>query len=188
MTYLYLIYEFIKTGLFAIGGGMATIPFLHEVALKYDWFNTADLVDMIAISESTPGPIGVNMATFAGFEAAGVGGAVVSTLALVFPSYIIIMIIAGMMEKFQKNTYVQNSFVGLRPAVVGLLTVASVAIFKVSFFTEAGKTLEQWIGYFDYKAFVVFALLLFGVMKLKKHPIIYIGIGAVAGIVLQTYF
>ena len=103
MIYFYLFLEFFKTGLFAIGGGMATIPFLYEIASNYDWFTTSNLVDMIAISESTPGPVGINMATFAGFMSGGVLGSLTATFALVLPAYIIIICIAGMLDKFQSG-------------------------------------------------------------------------------------
>ena len=92
-TFFQLIYEFLKTGLFAVGGGMATVPFLKEIARNYSWFTENELLDMIAVSESTPGPIGVNMATYAGFRAAGPLGALCSTLSLIAPSIIIILII-----------------------------------------------------------------------------------------------
>ena len=185
MIYFYLFLEFFKTGLFAIGGGMATIPFLYEIASKYDWFTTSNLVDMIAISESTPGPVGINMATFAGFMSGGVLGSLTATFALVLPADIIIICIAGMLDKFQSNRYVQNAFAGLRPTVVGLLTVASIAIFRVTFFTEEGKTFMEWIHAIDIRAVVIFAGLFFGIMKFKKHPVIYIAIGAVLGVVVH---
>jgi len=185
MTYLYLIFEFFKTGLFAIGGGMATIPFLYEMAEKYPWFTTAQLIDMIAISESTPGPVGVNMATFAGYMAEGIGGGLVATLSLVTPSYIIILIIAGMLDKFQGSKMVQRSFDGLRPAVAGLLSVAAMEIFKVALFTDIGTTVMTWIKAIDIKAVIVFAAIFFAVYFWKKHPIIYIAAGAVLGIVLN---
>lgn len=187
MIYFYLFLEFFKTGLFAIGGGMATIPFLYEIASRYDWFTTSDLVNMIAISESTPGPVGINMATFAGFMAAGVPGGLLATFSLVLPAYIIIICIAGVLDKFQRNRYVQNAFAGLRPAVVGLLSVASVAIFKVTFLKQTGGGLGDWLQAIDYPAVILFAVLLFGVMKFKKHPILYIVIGAVVGVVFHQY-
>lgn len=188
MTYFYLFLEFFKTGLFAVGGGMATIPFLYEIASRYDWFTTANLVDMIAISESTPGPVGINMATFAGFMAAGVPGSLLATFSLVLPAYIIILMIAGMLDKFQSNRYVQNAFAGLRPTVVGLLTVASIAIFKVTFFTEEGSSLMGWVHAIDLKAVILFAGLFFGIVKFKKHPVIYIAIGAVLGVLVHQCF
>lgn len=184
MNLLFLFMEFFKTGLFAIGGGMATIPFLYEIASKYDWFTTKDLVDMIAISESTPGPIGVNMSTFAGFQANGILGALVATLSLVLPSYIIICFIATILERFQKSRFVKGAFLGLRPAVVGLLLMASIQIFKVSLFKEAPVSLLTIIPNIDYVAVILFALLLFGIIKFKKHPVVYIGIGALLGILI----
>lgn len=188
MTFLYLFLEFFKSGLFAIGGGMATIPFLYEIAKNYDWYTTAELVDMIAISESTPGPVGVNMATFAGYLAGGVPGSILATLSLVLPSYIIIIIIARMLDAFQKNKYVKNAFDGLRPTVVGLLTVASFAIVKVSFLKEEVKEIGKLMTAIDWKAVVLFAIIFAAIVKFKKHPIVYIGAGAVAGILLNMQF
>ena len=185
MTYFYLIFEFFKTGLFAIGGGMATIPFLYEIAKNYDWFTTEQLIDMIAISESTPGPVGVNMATFAGYMAQGLGGGIVSTLFLVLPSYLVICIIARVLNKFQESKIVQNAFEGLRPAVTGLLSAATLAIFRVAFFTEAGTTVMEWVKAIDVKAVILFVALFFAVRIWKKHPIVYIIAGAVLGIVLN---
>ena len=131
MTFLHLFIEFFKTGLFAIGGGLATIPFLEDIARRYTWFTTEQLTDMIAISESTPGPIGVNMATYAGYQAGyaeggvllGILGGLVATLSLVLPSVIVILIIAGFLEKFKENKLVKNTFYCLRPAVIGMLAV-----------------------------------------------------------------
>lgn len=185
MTFLYLFLEFFKTGLFAIGGGMATIPFLYEIATNYDWYTTADLVDMIAVSEATPGPVGVNMATFAGYMAGKIPGSFVATLSLVLPAYCIILCIAGMLDKFQNSSIVQRAFWGLRPAVVGLLTVASLAIFKVTFFTEELTDVTQMFALIDLRAVVIFIVLLVGIMKLKKHPLLYILAGAAAGIIMN---
>ncbi len=185
MTYLYLILEFFKTGLFAIGGGMATIPFLYEIAEKYPWFTTAQLIDMIAISESTPGPVGVNMATFAGYMAEGIGGGIAATLSLVFPSYVIILMVARMLDKFQGSILVQRSFDGLRPAVAGLLSAATLEIFKVALFTDVGTTVLSWLKAIDVKALVVFVGIFLAVYFWKKHPIVYIAAGAVLGIVLN---
>lgn len=186
MTYLYLFLEFFKTGLFAVGGGMATIPFLYEIARKYDWYSTSQLIDMIAVSQATPGPVGVNMATFAGFLAGSFAGSVLATFALVLPSYIIVVIIARMLQAFKKNVYVQNSFLALRPAVVGLLFTASCAIFQVSLFLDGTfKSLQDYIDLIDYKAWILFALLFAGIIKFKKHPVLYIVIGAVAGVLFN---
>ena len=115
MLYLQLFYEFFKTGLFAIGGGLATLPFLYDMADKYPWFTRTDLANMIAVSESTPGPIGVNMATYVGFTTGGILGSIIATCGLVLPSLIIIIIIAKFLESFQDNRFVQSAFYGLRP-------------------------------------------------------------------------
>ena len=106
MIYLTLFYEFFKIGLFAVGGGIATLPFLMDLTDKYDWYTASELTNMIAISESTPGPVGINMATYAGYQAAGIGGAIVATVSLVLPALIIIVIVARFMKKFYDNSTV----------------------------------------------------------------------------------
>lgn len=126
--YLQLFYEFFKAGLFAVGGGMATIPFLYDISDKTGWFTHAQLTDMIAISESTPGPIGVNMATYVGFTTGGILGAVIATLGLITPSIIVILIIAGFLKAFKDNKYVQSAFYGLRPASTGLIAAAGLSV------------------------------------------------------------
>ena len=128
MTYLRLFYEFFKTGLFAIGGGMATLPFLKDIGASTGWYTYSDLLNMLAVSESTPGPIGINMATYVGFTVAGVPGAIVSTLGEVTPSIIIILIIAALLKNFRDNRYVNMAFYGLRPASSGLIGGACVAV------------------------------------------------------------
>ncbi len=179
---LRLFLEFFKTGLFSIGGGLATLPFLFKMAENYGWFTSEQLTNMIAISESTPGPIGVNIATYVGYtvENLGVIGALSATLSLVLPSLIVILIIAGFLEKFRDNKIVKNVFYGLRPAVIGMLCVSLITIFKSTFFnSEANSLLEM----FDITKIFLFAILTFLVFKFKKHPILYIAIGAAAGIV-----
>lgn len=181
--YLLLIFEFFKTGLFSIGGGLATLPFLFDMAEKYGWFTAGQLTNMIAISESTPGPIGINIATYVGYtvENLGILGALTATLSLVAPSIIVIIIIAGVLEKFRDSILVKNIFYGLRPAVVGLLGVSVLSIFRTTFITEGAQSLFAMV---DYKKVVLFAVLLFFVLKFKKHPIFYIAAGAVFGILL----
>lgn len=186
MTYLTVIYEFFKTGLFAIGGGLATIPFLSDIAEKYPWFTKEELSNMIAVAESTPGPIGVNCATYAGVNALGVLGGIVSTLALVLPSIIVILIIAKALDKFQSNKYVNFAFCGIRPAVTALIAVAFVdvaktALFGIDAFGKSGNLADL----FNIPALVLFALLFAATNKLKWHPIIFIAISALVGIVLK---
>lgn len=171
MIYLILFYEFFKIGLFAIGGGLVTVPFLFDLAEVYPWFDTKDLADMIAISESTPGPLGVNMATYAGFKAAGVGGAIVATLGLVTPSVIIIMLISKLLKKFRDNIWVDSVLSGIRPAVIALILFAGLEVAKLTII--------------DWKTFLMFALFWCAIHFYKKSPIFYIVISAVVGIVFQ---
>ena len=126
MIYLKLFYEFFKTGLFAVGGGLATLPFLSDMADRTGWFTQAQLADMLAVSESTPGPVGVNMATYVGFETAGVLGAVVATLGLVTPSVIVILIVASFLKAFRSNRFVDAAFYGLRPASTAMVASAGI--------------------------------------------------------------
>ena len=132
MILIILFLEFFKVGLFSVGGGLATIPFLYELAAKYNWFDEKMLMDMIAVSQSTPGAIGVNMATFAGFRASGILGGIIATLGLVTPSIIVIIIVAHFLNKFKESRTVESIFYGLRPAVASLIAAAGYQVFKVS--------------------------------------------------------
>ncbi len=181
MIYLTMFFEFFKIGLFSIGGGLATLPFLFEMAEKYSWFTTEELTNMIAVSESTPGPIGVNIATYVGYTAGGVGTGIMATLSLVLPSIIVILIVSAILEKFKENKLVKNLFYGLRAAVVGLLLLSVLSIFAQNFLT--GET-ETWMAMIDFSKLGLFAVLLFMVFKLKKHPLLYMAVGAAFGILL----
>ncbi|MGM9545146.1 MAG: chromate transporter, partial [Vescimonas sp.] len=132
MIYVKLFYEFFKTGLFAIGGGLATLPFLSDMADRTGWFTQAQLADMLAVSESTPGPVGVNMATYVGFETSGVLGAVVATLGLVTPSVIVILIVASFLKAFRSNRFVDAAFYGLRPASTAMVASAGIGVVLLS--------------------------------------------------------
>ncbi len=183
MMYIAIIYEFFKIGLFSIGGGLATLPFLFDLSQKYsNWFTGAELTNMIAVSESTPGPIGVNMATYVGFKLGGIGGGVLATLALITPSIIIILIIAQILKRFKDNQGVKDTFYGLRAAVAGLVTVSvlGVLIQNLTISTAAG-----FLDMIDLKKITIFLLMLLAVFKFKKHPLVYIGVGAVLGMLLK---
>ena len=186
LTYIELFFEFFKTGLFAIGGGLATLPFLSDIADKYPWYDHAGLADMVAVSQSTPGPIGINMATYAGFKAGGILGSLVATTALVLPSFIIILAIAHYLSKFRENKLVNSFFVGLRPAVCGLIAIAWFEIMKLSVFTFS-KFIEtkNILNIFDYKSLILFIVLFVASNKYKKHPALFLGIGALAGIIFK---
>lgn len=186
MIYLTLFYEFFKVGLFSVGGGVATIPFYMELADKYDWLTTQILTDMIAVSESTPGPIGINLATYAGFRAAGIPGALVATFSEVLPSFIILVLIAKALERYKENTLVSSAFSGIRPAVAGLIAAAGWSVMRVALFTApSGSSLFTTLLSCDIKWLVLFCALLalMQIKPLKKlHPIVYIVFSAVVGI------
>ena len=138
MILLRLFFEFAKTGLFAVGGGLATIPFLQDLGARTQWFSDADLTTMIAVSESTPGAMGVNMATYVGYAPAGVPGAVVATLGLVFPSIVVIIVIAGFLQKFRQSKTVDAVFYGLRPASTALIASAGLTVATAVLITVGG--------------------------------------------------
>ncbi len=197
MLYLKLFFEFFKTGLFAVGGGMATIPFLYKMSDATGWFSHDDLANMIAVGESTPGPIGVNMATYVGYVSGAnqggtlgaILGAVTATLGLVTPSIIIILIIAGFLKAFRDSKYVGNAFYGLRPASTGLIAAAGLSVVVSCLFVS-----EVSITSFDWKAVNWIGIALGVVLwiltnKIKKtkglHPIVFIVASAVVGIIFQ---
>lgn len=188
MIYLELFLSFFKTGLFAIGGGLATLPFLYEIAASHpEWFSSEMVADMLAVSESTPGPIGVNMATYAGYSAAGVLGALAATFSLVLPSFLVILIVAGFMAKFRQNRFVESAFLGLRPAVVALISVAFLEVLKASVFhIDAFLTSKKLTELFDIPCLLLFAALYLISHFFKKiHPIFLVLIGAAAGIIFK---
>ena len=183
MIYLILAYEFFKIGLFSIGGGMATLPFLMDLTNKYDWFTASELTNMVAISESTPGPVGINMATYAGYNAAGVPGAIVATLALIAPALIIIVLIAKFLENFSENNNVKAAFYGIRPAVAALIGYAVWELLKIAIVSVTDGNVQVNVINVSVCA-VTFALL--QVKKLGKlHPLVWIAAGACVGIALR---
>ena len=181
MIYLRLVWEFLKIGLFAVGGGLAALPFLYNLADRYNWFSYAELTDMIAVAESTPGPLGINMATFVGYKVAGVGGSIAASLSLIVPSLIITTIICTMLKRFRENEQVRWAFYGLRPAVAGLIAAIALSMLQIALFGIA----FTWGATPDIKALLLTALMLPAVFKLKKHPVIYIGAAAVIGMIFK---
>ena len=192
MIFLQMFWEFFKTGLFAVGGGMATIPFLYNIADKTAWFTHNDLANMIAISESTPGPIGVNMATYVGFitgmDVAGVPtailGAVTATLGLITPCVIVILLICMILKNFRNNKYVDSAFYGLRPASTGLITAAGLTVALSNLFTTDVISFAT----LNWKGIVLGVVLWVLTNKVKQtkklHPIVFILASAVVGVVL----
>lgn len=194
MIFLELFLRFFFVGLFAIGGGLATVPFLQSMGETTGWFTPADIADMIAISESTPGPIGVNMATYVGYQtgevfgvAGGIFGGIIATLGLITPSIIVILIVAKMLQKFKDSKYVEYAFYGLRAASIGLVASACLGVAKIAFWntelmTESGSVFAA----VNYKSIILSAVIFFCVTKFKKlHPIALIIFSAVVGILLK---
>lgn len=194
MIYLQLFFEFFKTGLFAIGGGLATLPFLYDMSDRLGWFAHADVLNMLAISESTPGPIGVNMATNTGFATCsqvygtlgGILGAIVAMLGLITPSIIIILLIAGVIQKFRKNFYVDAAFYSLRPTSTALIAAAGFSVMLACLFnTDAGFGLD----FFKWPAILLAVILWIFTNKVPqtkdRHPIVFIAVSAVVGVLFR---
>ncbi len=189
MTFLRLFYEFFKVGLFSVGGGMATLPFLYDLSEKTGWFTATQLADMVAVSESSPGPIGVNMATYVGFTVgdihggffASILGAAVATLGLITPSIIIILIVAAFMKRFSENRIVKSVFYGIRPASVAMICAALLLLAKTVFLN-----LNTGAFFLNWQAAILFVICFALISLFKKlHPIAFIGLGAAAGIIFS---
>ena len=197
MLYLRLFLEFLKTGLFAVGGGMATIPFLYDMSDATGWFTYNDLANMIAVGESTPGPIGVNMATYVGYVTgmsqggvlSALLGAVVATLGLITPSVIIILIVAAFLESFRKSRYVDAAFYGLRPASTGLIAAAGISVAVSNLFFSDALAQGLSLAVVNWKGWGLAVVLWLLTNKVKKtkslHPIVFIGASALAGILFS---
>lgn len=181
-TLIQMCLAFLQTGFFAVGGGLATLPFLLQMSTAHpDWFSPEQLANIIAVSESTPGPIGINMATYIGFETAGFPGAFLATFFLVLPSFIIIVLVSSAMKRFKNSPLVQGALGGLRPTVTGLIAAAGFTVFQMSILNGKSEAGFQLIP------FVMFVIML-ALTQYKKtksiHPILYIATGAILGIVL----
>ncbi|MBQ9460226.1 MAG: chromate transporter [Oscillospiraceae bacterium] len=182
MILLRLFWEFFKTGLFAVGGGMATLPFLYDISDRTGWFTHAQLADMVAVSESTPGPIGVNMATYVGFLTAGAAGAATATIGLITPSLVVILIISAFLQRFRDSKYVNAVFYGLRPASTAMILAALVLVVRATFFASG-------LAGADWRLFALAAVLIVLTNFVKKtkslHPIWFILASAAVGVALH---
>lgn len=186
MTYLLLFIEFFKTGLFAIGGGLATLPFLFDIAERYPWFDRAMLLDMIAVAESTPGPIGVNVATYAGFTTGGLLGGLIATFGLVLPSYIVIVIVAQFLARFSNSPIVKSVFYGIRPAATGMIAAAGFSVLRTTLlYTDRFAGFNTLLSALNIQAIILFAVIYYLYVRFDKHPIFYIAGAAAIGIILK---
>lgn len=188
MTFLRLYFEFFRTGLFAVGGGLATIPFLTDIGTRTGWFTAADLSNMIAVSESTPGPMGINMASYVGYTVAGIPGGVIATLGIISPSIIVILIIAAFLQRFRNNPTVEAVFYGLRPASTGLIAAAGWAVVCIALMTPTwslnGTSLLVHLDV-NWRC-VLLALAVLVCTRLPKlkglHPVVWIALSAAVGV------
>lgn len=190
MIYLQLFFEFLKIGVFSVGGGMATLPFLYDLSDKTGWFTHAQIADMLAVSESTPGPMGINMATYVGYTVAGIPGSILASVGLILPGVIMVLLIMAVLDKFRNNKYVEGAFYGLRPASVGLIAAAGILVARIAFLSsDSPGTVSEFLNGISIKAVILAVILLIltrGVKATKNlHPVVFIGFSALVGIVFS---
>ncbi len=184
--YFLLAYEFMKIGVFAIGGGYAALPFLYYIQEQYNWFSLDELTNMIAVSNITPGPIGINMATYTGFTTAGIVGSVIATVSIVFVPFLFCISIMKIINKYKTCSYINDVFLGLRPASCALLT--SIAL-KLLYTTLSDSNSAFYFPLkFDILSIVLFIILLIPFSFMRKNPLLVIVFGAVCGIILKTLY
>ena len=186
MIYLQLFYNFFITGLFSIGGGLATLPFLYDLSDKTGWFTHAELANMLAVSESTPRAIGINMSTYVGFEVASLPGGIIATLGLISPGIIVILVVAKILEKFRQNRYVQWGLYGLRAASIALIATAGLSVIQISLihYKLLGENGITALDIFDIKGLILAVFILFASQEWKKiHPVAWIAVSAAVGII-----
>ena len=190
MILIRLFFEFLKIGMFSVGGGMATLPFLYDMADETGWCTYSQIADMLAVSESTPGPIGINMATYVGYAIGGIPGALVATFGIILPGIILVIIVTSILDKFRNNLYVEGAFYGLRPASTALITSAGLLVAKITFLNlDIYKASGAIADLLNYKAAIFAIILLIFTRWVKQtkdlHPAIFIAISAVVGIVFS---
>ncbi|MCL2833994.1 MAG: chromate transporter [Treponema sp.] len=181
MNFLYLFTNFFRIGLFAIGGGLATVPFLFEIADSSDWLTREAIANMLAVAQSLPGAIGVNLAAYVGFIHSGPAGGFAAALGLVAPSIIIIIIIARILDRFKESKIIKSLFTAFRPAAAGLLSAAGFSAIMLSIWNAAAPV---WYEFLRWKELILMGVLFFLIYKFKKHPLLYIAGAGVIGIIL----
>ena len=181
MIYLQLFYTFFKIGLFGFGGGYAMLSMIQgEVVTRYNWVSSQEFTDIVAISQMTPGPIGINAATYVGFTSTGsIWGSVIATFAVVLPSFILMLTISKFFLKYQKHPAVESVFSGLRPAVVGLLASAALVLMNTENFGSPTKDTYTFVI-----NVIIFLVAFIGTKKYKANPILMIIACGIAGLIL----
>ena len=168
-----LFLQFFHVGVFSFGGGYATLPFLYDIADKFHWYSAKQLTDMLAISSITPGPVGVNVATFAGFTTAGILGSLVATAAIILPSYIIVTIVFKVIDKFRTNRNIKGAIRGLKPAGCALLSAVGIKLLFTSNLHLLGTL-------------ILLGFLILSIKK-KQDPLFYLGISAILGLIIGHF-
>ena len=186
MMLLKLFWTFFTIGLFTFGGGYAMIPLIQSRVAENGWLTTSELINFVAVSESTPGPLAINMATFVGMRMSGIAGAVCCTLGVVLPSFVVILIVARCFEKFRSSGIVKGCMSGLKPAVIGMIAAALISLSRPVFFLN-GFSAAAFAGAEIYISLVIFALVAVLAFK-RKHPILLICLSAVLGIAAGYIF
>jgi chromate transporter len=181
MKLLFMFVTFCRIGFFAVGGGLATLPFLFEIADSSNWLSREEVGNMLAVAQSLPGAIGVNLAAYTGFRYAAIPGGYLAALGLVFPSIVVITIVAKMLQAFKESVIVQRLFSGFRPAAAGLLSAAGFSAIALSLYNPEAPLWYELIRWREALLFLVLFILVF---KLKKHPIVYIIAAGAAGVAL----
>ncbi|MDR2371478.1 MAG: chromate transporter [Treponema sp.] len=181
MNLFFLFAEFCKIGLFSVGGGLATLPFLFELAGKYSWLSHEKVGDLLAIAQCSPGAIGINMSAQAGFLAAGISGAITAGLGLAAPSIAVIIVVDRVFAAFKTNRIVTAVFRGFRPAAAGLLAAAAFAALRIALYNGA---FTAWYEILKWKECILFAVILILIRRLKFHPVFYIAAAGAAGVLL----
>lgn len=173
MNYLHLFIEFFKIGIFSFGGGYATLPFLYHIAEKYEWYTSSDLTQMLAISSITPGPVGINVATFAGFVTAGIVGSLIATTAVALPSFLIVTAVSKIINKYRENKYIQGALRGIKASGCALLSYVGIKLLFTSKLELIGSI-------------ILVGLILFS-LKQKRGAIFYLSITALLGFILGYF-
>lgn len=188
MILFFLCMEFAKIGFFSLGGGYATLPFLYHMSEVYGWFSPLELSRMLAISSITPGPVGLNVATFAGFKTAGILGSIVATMSIMLPSFFMIIIISKMLKKFKDSPCMCSVMYALRPATAAMLAAVALRLFRDAIIRNpdfSGFNFLQMQNFIDIKGFLLLVILFILSLRLKKDPLVFLAFGAIAGILLH---
>lgn len=188
MIYLQLFFSFVKIGLFSFGGGYAMIPLIQKEIESHEWLSASEFVDIIAISEMTPGPVAVNSATFVGYKAAGVLGGIIATFGVALPSVVLVLIVSRYFFRFQDHPLNKMLFYGIRPVIVGLIFSAAVIVAQTAFFKEdivfnLSYILKNFLYVINFKSILIFAVSLICLVKFKINPILMIIIAGILGVV-----